>query len=353
MGRGCRGCAGLLLLLVLLRGGAAAGSRAALLCNVSLDSPPEHRWEPVLRFFDPGFLRTAARRIIEESVPEWVRPVLEPLVEKLDYFVPQPFAGEIRGICKSVGMNVGDLILLNLAYESTAFCTSIIAQDKNGNVYHGRNLDYAFQDILGKLTLDVDFLRNDKVVFRGTTFLGYVGLWTGQRPYKFTVSGDERAAGAWWENAVAAFLNLNTPVSWLIRTTLSEAEDFESAAQMLANTPIIASVYYIIGGTSPREGAVITRKRRGPVDIWPLDPLSGEWYRVETNYDHWKAPPPRDDRRTPAIKALNATGQQNINLESLYQVLSVNPVLNNFTIYTTVMSAAFPDKYTTRIRTSV
>jgi len=32
-----------------------------------------------------------------------------------------------------------------------------------------------------------------QVAYRGTTFAGYVGLWTGQSPNKFTVSGNERS----------------------------------------------------------------------------------------------------------------------------------------------------------------
>ncbi|XP_062992054.1 N-acylethanolamine-hydrolyzing acid amidase [Elgaria multicarinata webbii] len=331
--------------------GAAAAAASPLLCNVSLDVAPECRWDPVLRHFDPAFLRAAYARIIAEGVPKWVHAILKPIAEELENFVPQPFAGEIRGLCNALGLNVGDGLLFNLAYEATAFCTSIIAQDNNGNIYHGRNMDYAFGDILSKITIDVNFLKNGKVKFRGTTFFGYVGLWTGQSPNKFTISGDERGKGNWWENAIAAFLKRSTPVSWLVRTALSEAEDFEAAALMLSKTPIIADVYYIIGGTTPREGAVITRRRSGPEDIWPLDPLDGGWYRVETNYDHWTTPPPFDDRRTPAIKALNATGQENINLETLYKILSIQPVLNELTIYTTVMSAAAPDNYTTWIRT--
>nr|XP_014351031.1 PREDICTED: N-acylethanolamine-hydrolyzing acid amidase-like isoform X3 [Latimeria chalumnae] len=43
------------------------------------------------------------------------------------------------------------------------------------------------------------------------------------------------------------------------------------------------------------------------------------WYRVETNYDHWTTPPPFDDRRTPAIKALNIIRQENINLDTLFK----------------------------------
>ncbi|KAM8906501.1 N-acylethanolamine-hydrolyzing acid amidase [Lycaon pictus] len=235
-------------------------------------------------------------------------------------------------------------------YFNRKFCTSIVAQDSRGHIYHGQNLDYPFENFLNKLTVDVQFIKNGQVAFTGTTFVGYVGLWTGQSPYKFTVSGNERDKGWWWENVIAALFQRHYPISWLIRTTLSESENFEAAVYKLAKTPLIADVYHIVGGTSPREGVVITRNRNGPADIWPLDPLNGAWFRVETNYDHWKPAPKKDDRRTPAIKALNATGQANLSLETLFQVLSVFPVYNNYTVYTAVMTAASPEKYMTRIR---
>lgn len=57
--------------------------------------------------------------------------------------------------------------------------------------------------------------------------------------------------------------------------TLSESENFDEAVYKLSKTPLIADVYYIVGGTSPQEGVVITRSRGGSVDIWPLDPPSG------------------------------------------------------------------------------
>ncbi|XP_074084570.1 N-acylethanolamine-hydrolyzing acid amidase [Macrotis lagotis] len=318
--------------------------------NVSLEQAAPLRWLPVLRHFDPGFLRGALAAVIGAAVPGWVLEALRPALSEAARLLPQPFGAEIGGMCAFLGMEAADCVLVNLAYEFSAFCTSIIAQDINGNIYHGRNLDYAFGNLLRKLTIDVQFIKNGQIAYTGTTFVGYVGLWTGQSPQKFTISGDERDKGFWWENAVAALLKKNCPVSWLLRNTLEEAENFEAAVIKLAKTPIIADVYYIVGGVSPKEGVVITRNRGGPADIWPLDPTNGEWFRVETNYDHWKPSPPWDDRRTPAIKALNSTGQQNINLDTLFKVLSVYPVLNNLTIYTTVMSAAKPDKYTTQIR---
>lgn len=57
--------------------------------------------------------------------------------------------------------------------------------------------------------------------------------------------------------------------------TLEEAEDFQDALMRLSKIPIITGVYYIVGGVRAGEGAVITRDRNGPVDIWPLEPVNG------------------------------------------------------------------------------
>lgn len=58
--------------------------------------------------------------------------------------------------------------------------------------------------------------------------------------------------------------------------TLEEAQDFEDAVMRLSKVPIITGVYYIVGGVRAGEGVVITRDRDGPVDIWPLEPVSGQ-----------------------------------------------------------------------------
>ena len=77
--------------------------------------------------------------------------------------------------------------------------------------------------------------------------------------------------------------------------------------------------------------------------------FSYRWFLVETNYDHWTTPPPGDDRRDPAIKALNKLGQGGVNPSSLFQVLSIHPTLNNKTVYTTIMAAGKPDLFNTWI----
>ncbi|XP_051537150.1 N-acylethanolamine-hydrolyzing acid amidase-like isoform X1 [Myxocyprinus asiaticus] len=317
--------------------------------NISLDVPANQRWAPLKNLFDINFLRKAASEVIDTTVPKWVHDAIKPVVRALEEYIPQPYAGEIKGMASIYGSDISDIVLLNFAYEVSAFCTSIVTQDTKGNIYHGRNLDYP-HDVLRNLTLDILFIKNGKVAYRGTTFAGYVGLWTGQSPNKFTVSGNERNKGHWWENVISAILLKSSPVSWLVRETLENAVDFQDAAMRLAKVPIITDVYYVVGGTHPGEGVVITRDRLRSADIWSLDPLNGNWYRVETNYDHWLPTPKQDNRREVAMKALNVTGQDNISMDSLYQVLSVFPVCNRITVYTTVMSAAIPDHYTTVIR---
>lgn len=320
--------------------------------NISLDQDPEVRWKPLGQYFDPAYLKNASAQVIDSTVPKWVHEAVKPVVLALEKYIPQPYAGEIRGLAEHVGGSLSDAIILNFAYEVTAFCTSIITQDQNGTIYHGRNLDYP-HPVLRNLTINVNFLKNGKIAYQGTSFAGYVGLWTGQSPNKFTVSGDQRGSEHWWnwwKNWVSAFLFRRSPVSWLVRETLENAEDFLDAVIRLSKVPIITGVYYIVGGVRAGEGVVITRDRTGPADLWPLEPINGGWYRVETNFDHWQPPPKHDHRREVANKALNATGQENINMETLYKVMSLYPVCNGITVYTTTMSAATPDKYNTLVR---
>lgn len=59
------------------------------------------------------------------------------------------------------------------------------------------------------------FVDTIQVAYRGTSFAGYVGLWTGQSPNKFTVSGDQRGettcllssreALLWWPQLMFLF----------------------------------------------------------------------------------------------------------------------------------------------------
>lgn len=122
------------------------------------------------------------------------------------------------------------------------------------------------------------------------------------------------------------------PLSFLTRQVMENATSFSDAVKMLELTDLIAPAYFIVGGVKPNEGVVITRSQSDLVNAWKLNPNSAgieKWFLLETNYDHWLPPPPDDDRRTPGIRAMNATTQANINYDTLMDVLIIDPVCNS------------------------
>ena len=62
----------------------------------------------------------------------------------------------------------------------------------------------------------------------------------------------------------------------------------------------------------PFKACVITRNREvNGTDIWHMkDPGAGQWYILETNYDHWENPFILDDRRGPANRCMKTKTQQ-------------------------------------------
>ena len=282
------------------------------------------------------------------------------LGEDVEKYVPLPYNMEMVGVGLAGGVHVGDVLLANMFYEVTAYghsvtnkaCTSIVAETMNGTIYHGRNLDYSFTNVLRNIVITAEFQSGGKTVYTGTTFVGYIGLLTGQRPHAYTITLDERDQGDWWMNALEALAaGTHGIASFLIRDTLADQSlDFDAAIENLAYHPLIAPCYIIVGGCSAMQGAVITRNRIADLDIWRLKSFEGEWFLVETNYDHWEPPPKSDNRRDPAIKGMNETGRANLSPTSLFRVLSTPPVLNNSTTYTVTMAASVPELYNTWIR---
>lgn len=334
---------------------------------INLDLPPKQRWIEVVTKYHDDIQRFLA--LLKHYVPSEVLDLLAVVGLKVETAFPYPYNYEILGIAESLKdltggvMNIGDVILANTLYEVSAFshgkeggfkaCTSIVAQSANGNIVHGRNLDYSFASLFRNMTITVDFQRGGNTVYTGTTFAGYVGLMTGQKPYGYTISLNERDKGQAWMNGLEALANgMGAIASHHIRDVLANEEfDYEHALVYLADKPLIAPCYIIIGGTKPFQGAVITRDRMSVLDFWKLHPEQEEgWFVLETNYDHWTTPPASDDRRDPGMASMRAMGQANVTEAGILGVLSKPPVLNDGTTFTAVMSAAKPESYTTWIR---
>ncbi|XP_050413373.2 N-acylethanolamine-hydrolyzing acid amidase [Patella vulgata] len=293
---------------------------------------------------------------VRSLIPVDYIPLVEKIADDIETYISQPFAGELKAIAKIWDIDLGEIVLLNIIYDVTAFCTSIVAQDGNGTIWHARNLDYYYGDLLRNLTIMVNFQRQGKTVYTATTYAGYVGIVSGQRPDAFTVTVNQRGhhvhVGYWWQNILIAIVDKNSHfVSFLVRQVLENSTTYSDAVDQLSTQVIHAPVYYIVGGINPGEGVVITRNRFAWDDKLYLNLPYGVWYVLETNYDNWSSPPPYDSQRRAVAKAsMNKLGSDGVNKDSLYQVVSTKPVMNMNTTYSIVFSASQPEVYTSWVR---
>ena len=328
--------------------------------TVDLDQPPEQRWTDIATQYTKELKETVAYFAVTYDE---LYAMLSILGGDVDKYIPDSYAGEIKGIASATGITAGEILFINIIYGLTAFgrkssssksllgCTSIVSQTESGHILHGRNLDYGIS-LLRDLAINVDFQVSEVTTFTATTFAGYVGVLTGQKPNSFTISLDERDQGDWHGNVIEAQkLGTRGFVSFKIRDLLEDdLSDFEKVVNTIAKTQFIAPFYAIVGGVSGDEGAIITHNRTTGIDVWRLNSTENRWFILETNYDHWTPPPKSDDRRDPANEMMNDTGLSNISSDSIFKILSTPPVLNNGTIFTVLMSAADPTLYTGWIR---
>ena len=56
--------------------------------------------------------------------------------------LPSPYRSEMAGIADASGMTIDEVTIYNIFYELFTLCTSVVVQDSQGNLHHGRNLDF-------------------------------------------------------------------------------------------------------------------------------------------------------------------------------------------------------------------
>lgn len=289
--------------------------------------------------------------------------------------MPNNYGDEIRGLQAATDLPMSSLLAFNLGYELMGACTSTVAQDASGHTYHGRNLDFGlflganfssgpnenFQwtntELLRQITIVTDFTRGGKVLYTSVSYIGYVGLLTGVQKGTVSVSVDTR-----FDDNYDAFLKawLQDPsddASLLSLALRSQIEDtagtnYVDYVAKLGSTRLVAPAYAIIGGPKAGQGVVltITPNATAPLDSWAITdedalPASAaqadKFYVLQTNYDHWEAPPKIDDRETAAYDCMdNVITVNGVSKETMYQLLAAHPNRNRLTTYTAIMDCA-------------
>eukprot|EP00800_Vazella_pourtalesii_P018086 TRINITY_DN5709_c0_g2_i1.p1 TRINITY_DN5709_c0_g2~~TRINITY_DN5709_c0_g2_i1.p1 ORF type:complete len:352 (-),score=84.32 TRINITY_DN5709_c0_g2_i1:67-1122(-) len=308
--------------------------------QIELEQQPEERWKEIAIDYKYKIAGLVDELLQFFELSNKSKIIITELADDLQFYLPSDTAREIHGLSRYTGIPLGKLLLYNILHEITSFCTSIVVEDKNGGIIHGRNLDFGLTNTLKDSVIVVDVKRNGNVLCTGVTYAGYVGFFTGVKHMAFSLSANDRDSGTLLENVLELLLNREGKFVGLVMRELLERDTvgYTEALLELETVELIAPCYVILGGVSPGEGAVITRGRLAEIGVRFIDTSNDKWYVLETNFDWWN--PAGDNRRAAAIRALETAGRDGMSREGLYRVLSSPHVCNNLTTFTAVMSAA-------------
>uniref|UniRef100_A0A914CUA6 Acid ceramidase n=1 Tax=Acrobeloides nanus TaxID=290746 RepID=A0A914CUA6_9BILA len=333
--------------------------------TLDLDKDPIDRWQEIGQKYGPNI------KSLIGSLTSWLIPLLERFGINNGYNmtitfmetiifpkIPAPYKDEIVGMANASGLQLGEIVIYNIFYEIFTVCTSIVANDDNGHIYHARNLDFglllgwdnqthewAVTERLRTMIFNLNWTRNGQTVFKSVQFAGYTGILSGMKEGGFTVTVDDRfmAEGGiiglirWLLGAEYKF------TTWLTRELFENntIASFNDALDHLKNTPIMAPVYYIVGGANPWEGAILARSLNQTDIHSQFNQTNAEdgWYLLETNYDQGIEVLYLDDRRTPGHACMKKLGRSNVGFQGLFNVMSSKSNLNMLTTYTVLMSA--------------
>jgi len=328
--------------------------------TVNLDLAAGDRWTPLVT--KKATEIAALIKVITAFIPDKILKILlakcaaNVKAEFLDRF-PEDYGKEIQGIAQATRIPICDLIVYNLAYEVLGGCTSVVAQDSNGGIHHGRNLDFGLgpyngteqqwqlTDALRPLIYNVNYTKGGKQLFVGVHYAGYVGTLTAVKKGAFSLTVDSRFDDTYEHFFVEWLKNKSDTanfLSFLTRQAFESQTSYTTALDFLTHKDMVGPSYIILGGQAPGEGSVITNSPNTTfaLDIWPIAkglPKANPFYVLQTNYDHWVNPPIFDDRQAPAEDCMNKLGSAQMSKEALYNVLHAHPNRNRLTTYTTLL----------------
>lgn len=316
--------------------------------KIDLDLPEEDRWTSLVQQYKPQFENII--KYIETILGSWTQYIasyiLEMSINKVYY------SKELISISKNSGIKLGNIILLQLCYEAFACCTSLIINN-NGVPIHVRTMDWDMPE-LKELTVQIDFIKNRKVLYRAITWVGYVGIFTALKPNVCTLSLNYRRTNEGISTNVRNLIIGSWPIGFLIRHVLETESSYEKIEQYLSQSKIVSPCYIILSGCKIGSGRIIVRSREG-VDNTEIIGNNNMNYIVQTNIDNngnkdnienilWSKE---------RLKAIYTKMKQYINRFDIHnypnkiiEYFNVWPIINDETIYVSCMDLS-KDEITT------
>jgi acid ceramidase len=328
--------------------------------TLDLDAKPAERWTHLvqpkaaqLRDLIETFKDVLG--LVSRGPLDLLEHLAGPDADRLVDSMTAEYAEELRGIANVTSIPLVDVLLFNIMDEFVAAvaCTSIVVEDSDGNMLHGRNLDFGLfmgwnwtehqwriTDKLRPLLVNLHVVRGGQTVYTATSFLGYIGMFTGLKRGAFSVTLDTRHDSTHARvllDWITGKDRTRSHVTQEIRAALTEEVSFAAAVARLNTTKLYGTGYFILSGPAKGEAAVISRDADRARDLWTLDAGSQPWL-LETNYDHWRPTEFFDNRQDYGNACMRDLVQnRSVSFAGLFQVLSSMPLRNRLTTYSVLM----------------
>lgn len=159
-----------------------------------LHEKPFQRWQTLFQYpqLKPAISElqlflTELTAIIQKQKLSWVLKSLSQRYRRKLASTYPDYLEEFNGLCTVLRCSCDILLMLQFIYEFGARCTSIVFPNYAGSLFHFRTLDWQMS-FLRKCMLCLDVYDQNELQYSNLTFLGYIGMYTGQRPFRFSLS---------------------------------------------------------------------------------------------------------------------------------------------------------------------
>lgn len=302
---------------------------------INLDLPPDERWRDVVDEYKDKFPRVIQEidKILASS--GYLGNIVLWICNIFTFFGSIMYKQELKSIARMADIPLNKLILMQICYEMFSACTSLVMKRSDDTNVHFRTMDWEM-DFLKDLTINVNFIRNGKSVFRGVTWAGYVGIVTGMNSYYSVALNYRRSNGTLMNNFMRT-IAMKWPVGYLVRHTLENSwNKYEEALNIFSKYQLISPCYITLC-SADHDAVVIVRECDRVVQVRYLNSME---YIVQTNCDDDRDPNNimwSHERVGRVRQIMNSFSVDGASVQKIFETFDGDPIINSHTIYKSVL----------------
>jgi hypothetical protein len=161
-------------------------------------------------------------------------------------YVPDRFYDEMQGLADGCGLTLDDIVCANFIpelFHCSGFALAGSAT-RDGNIYHGRILDYGTDWRLQDAAVLVIARPDGKIPFANVTYAGFIGSVTGINSERVSLGEMGGSGLGHWQGV---------PMALLMRIALEEAHSLDEAVAIFRDNRRTCEYYYVIADGQTRQ----------------------------------------------------------------------------------------------------